>query len=107
MSGHTKNFNKDNFETEVLNSDIPVLVDFWAEWCGPCKMLTPTIDEIATEYSTKYSVGKINVDQNSEIAAKYGIRSIPCLLFFNKGKVQRQLVGAVAKSEIIATLNKL
>ena len=107
MSGHTKNFNKDNFETEVLNSDIPVLVDFWAEWCGPCKMLTPTIDEIATEYSTKYSVGKINVDQNSEIAAEYGIRSIPCLLFFNKGKVQEQLVGAVDKSEIVAILKAL
>ncbi len=107
MSDHTKNFNKDNFETEVLNSDKPVLVDFWAEWCGPCKMLTPTIDEIAAEYSTKYLVGKINVDQNSELAAEYGIRSIPSLLFFNKGKVEKQIVGAVDKSEIVAILNTL
>ena len=107
MSNQTKDFNKDNFEDEVLNSDKPVLVDFWAEWCGPCKMLTPTIDEIATEFSDKFSIGKMNVDQNAEIAAKYGIRSIPCLLFFNGGQVQEQLVGAVKKSEIVATLNKL
>ena len=107
MSAHAKDFNKDNFEKEVLNSDKPVLVDFWAEWCGPCKSLSPTIEEIALEYSGKFSIGKIDIDQNADIAAKYGIRSIPCLLFFNKGKVQGQLVGAVDKSEIVATLNKL
>ena len=107
MAMHTKNFNKDNFETEVLKSEKPVLVDFWAEWCGPCKMLTPTIDAIAEEYSDKYSIGKLNVDQNSELAAEYGIRSIPCLLFFSKGVVQVQIVGAVEKSEIVTILEKL
>ena len=107
MGAHTKNFTKDNFDTEVIKSDKPVLVDFWAEWCGPCKMLTPTIDEIADEYSDKYSIGKLNVDQNGEIAAEYGIRSIPCLLFFNEGKVQEQIVGAVEKSEIVSALEKL
>ena len=95
-----------NFEKDVLNSSVPTIVDFWAEWCGPCKMLTPTIDEIAEEYSDKFTIGKLNVDQNSEIAAEYGVRSIPCLLFFNKGKVQEQIVGVVKKSEIVSTLEK-
>ena len=107
MSSHTKNFTKDNFKAEVLESDKPVLVDFWAEWCGPCKMLTPTIDLIADEYSDKFSIGKLNVDQNSDIAAEYGIRSIPCLLFFKDGEVQEQKVGVVEKEEIITALNKL
>ena len=107
MGVHTKDFTKDNFESEVLKSDKPVLVDFWAEWCGPCKMLTPTIDEIAEEYSDKFSIGKLNVDQNSDIAAKYGIRSIPCLLFFSKGEVQEQIVGAVDKEQIVSALEKL
>ena len=78
MSDQTKEFTAENFEQEVIKSDKPVLVDFWAEWCGPCKMLTPVIDDIANEYSDKYSIGKLNVDNNSDIAAKYGIRSIPC-----------------------------
>ncbi len=107
MSGQTKEFTAENFEQEVIKSDKPVLVDFWAEWCGPCKMLTPVIDSVASEYSDKYSIGKLNVDHNSDIAAKYGIRSIPCLLFFNNGEVQEQIVGAVEKSEIVNTLEKL
>ena len=107
MSEHTKEFNAENFELEVIKSDKPVLVDFWAEWCGPCKMLTPVIDDIASEYSEKYSIGKINVDHNADIAAKYGIRSIPCLLFFKKGEVQEQMVGAVEKSEIVTALSNL
>ena len=78
MSDQTKEFTAENFEQEVIKSDKPVLVDFWAEWCGPCKMLTPVIDDIANEYSDKYSIGKLNVDNNSDIAAEYGIRSIPC-----------------------------
>ena len=107
MGVHTKNFTKDNFEIEVLKSEKPVLVDFWAEWCGPCKILTPTIDAIAEEYSGKFIIGKLNVDQDSEIATKYGIRSIPSLLFFSKGEVQEQIVGAAEKSEIISALEKL
>jgi|TARA_B110000438_G_scaffold285406_1_gene315464 thioredoxin 1 len=107
MSEHTKEFNESNFEDEVLKSSKPVLVDFWAEWCGPCKMLTPVIDGIASEYSDKYSIGKVNVDNNSNIAAKYGIRSIPCLLFFKNGEVQQQIVGAVDKTKIVDILEKL
>ena len=103
----TKNVTDENFETVVLKSNKPTLVDFWAEWCGPCKMLTPVIDDIASEYSEKYSIGKVNVDHNSDLAAKYGIRSIPCLLFFKSGEVQEQMVGAVEKSEIVTALSNL
>ena len=107
MGMHTKDLTNENFEIEVLKSEKPVLVDFWAEWCGPCKMLTPTIDAIADEYSEKFTVGKLNVDQNGELAAQYGIRSIPCLLFFSKGEVKKQIVGVVEKSEIVSELEKL
>ena len=107
MSGNTINFTSKTFESNVLNSDKPVLVDFWAEWCGPCKMLTPVIDELANEYSGKISIGKLNVDENSDIAASYGIRSIPCLLFFKNGKVEKQIMGAIPKSEISEILDTL
>ena len=107
MSENALEFTSDNFESEVLKADKPVLVDFWAEWCGPCKMLTPTINALAEEYTGKYSIGKLNVDDHSDIAAKYGIRSIPCLLFFKDGKVEKQVVGAVDKSEIASILENL
>ena len=107
MSGNTVNFKENSFKEDVLDSSKPILVDFWAEWCGPCKMLTPTIDEIATEYVGKAIVGKLNVDENPNIAAEYGIRSIPSLLFFKDGKVQKQIMGAVAKTDIANALDDI
>jgi thioredoxin 1 len=96
--------NEANFEAEVLNSAQPVAVDFWAEWCGPCKMLGPVLDEIATEQSGKAKVAKINVDENSGLAERFGIRSIPTLLYFNGGEVRKQTVGVVSKKTIVSTL---
>ena len=107
MSSNTKEFKENSFQTEVLDSTKPVLVDFWAEWCGPCKMLTPTINEIADEFSGKAIIGKLNVDENPAIASNYGIRSIPSLLFFKDGKVQNQIMGAVSKSDIEEALNDI
>ena len=107
MAENALEFTSDNFQSEVLDSNIPVLVDFWAEWCGPCKMLTPTIDALADEYTGKVSIGKLNVDNNADIATQYGIRSIPCLLFFKDGKVEKQIVGAVDKNEIASILDNL
>ena len=107
MSDNTVDFKQDSFQKEVLDSDKPVLVDFWAEWCGPCKMLTPTINEVADDYKDKAVIGKLNVDENPTIAAEYGIRSIPSLLFFKDGKVQKQIMGAVAKEEISSALDEL
>jgi thioredoxin 1 len=87
-----------NFENEVLGSDVPVLVDFWAEWCGPCKKIGPVVDELADEYGGKLKVGKVNVDDNSEVSMKYQIRSIPALMIFKNGEVVDQIIGAVPKS---------
>ena len=88
------------FESTVLQSDKPVIIDFWAEWCQPCKMLSPTVEEIAGEYEDTVRVGKLNVDDNPDTATKYGIRGIPTLLFFKGGQVVQQLVGVKSKSEI-------
>ena len=107
MSSLTKDVNEENFEEVVINSDKPVLVDFWAEWCGPCKMLTPTIDSISEEYSEKSTIVKVNVDEAPAVATKYGIRSIPSLLFFKNGDVVEQKVGAVSKDELTSVLDKL
>ena len=94
----------DNFAAEVLQSELPVLVDFWATWCGPCKMLAPTIAEVATEYAGRVKVGKVNVDIAPELAARYGLTSIPALLLFNKGEVVRTSVGFVPKADVVAML---
>jgi thioredoxin 1 len=97
-------FTTDNFEAEVLGSDLPVLVDFWAPWCGPCKALTPTVEKIAAEHEGKLKVGKCNVDQSPEIAGRYSIMSIPTILVFHKGEIVSQIVGLVQKEKIIDKL---
>ena len=93
-------FTDSEFDKDVLRSEIPVLVDFWAEWCGPCRIMAPTIDLVATEYAGKLKVGKLDVDSNSNVAARYNIRGIPTLLLFKDGHVVDQRVGAVGKSEV-------
>lgn len=93
-------FTDDSFEEDVLNASEPVLVDFWAEWCGPCRMVGPVVDELAGEFEGKAKVGKVDVDNNPEVSAKYGIRSIPSLLIFKDGEVVDQIVGAVPKSQL-------
>lgn len=97
-------FTDQNFEEEVIKSDIPVLVDFWAIWCGPCKMIAPIVEQLAEELNGKVKVGKLDVDTNQETSIKYGIRGIPTLLIFKDGKVVETIVGAVPKATI---LNKL
>jgi len=97
----------DNFEAEVLKSDKPVLVDFWAEWCAPCRMLAPTIDQVATDYAGRVKVAKLDVDQFGEIAARYQIRGIPTILVFNGGQVHDQMVGAGSKENIVKMVDKV
>ncbi len=100
----TMTFTDANFDSEVISADMPVLVDFWAEWCGPCKMIAPSVEELATEFEGKAKIGKLDVDSNQSTAAKYGIRSIPSLLIFKGGEVVEQIVGAVPKNHIQSKL---
>jgi thioredoxin 1 len=90
-------FDESNFDAEVLQSDLPVFVDFYADWCGPCKMMSPVIDKLAEEYEGKIKVGKVNVDENGDLAVKYGIMSIPNMIFFKNGEVADRVVGAIPK----------
>ena len=105
MSENVKEITSLNFSDEVLKSDTPVLVDFWAEWCGPCRAIGPVVDEIANDYNGKVSVGKLNVDNENQLAMEYGVRSIPALLIFNNGTVVNQIVGAVPKNRITDILD--
>ena len=95
----------DNFETEVLQSSEPVLVDYWAEWCGPCKMIAPVLDEIAGEYQGRVKVAKLNIDDNPNTPPRYGIRGIPTLMLFKDGEVEATKVGAVSKSQLTAFID--
>lgn len=95
-----------NFDKEVLSSDLPVMVDFWAVWCGPCKVLSPVVEELANEYSGKVRVGKVNVDENNALAMRYNVMSIPTLKFFKGGKVVGELIGAAPKTAVEAELKK-
>ncbi len=100
-------FSKENFEAEVINSDVPVLVDFYADWCGPCKMMGPVVAELAAEYDGRIKVGKINVDKEPELAQKYGVMSIPYFAFIKNGELVDQEMGAVPKSRLVAKLKEL
>ena len=97
-------FNGDNFETEVVKSDVPVLVDFWAPWCGPCKMITPIIEELAGEFDGKVKIGKVNVDNNQDLAAKFGIRGIPTVMLFKDGESINSFVGLRPKEDLADAL---
>ncbi len=105
MSENIHHVTDDTFESEVLQAQSPVLVDYWAEWCGPCKAIAPTLEEVAKEYSGKLKVAKVNVDENQEIPRKYGIRGIPTLMLFKNGNIEATKVGALSKSQLTAFLD--
>lgn len=106
MGEHTQTLSDSNFEESVLKANVPVLVDFWAEWCGPCRMIAPTVDAVAEDYRGRATVGKLNVDDNPATAAKFGIRSIPTLLVFKDGEIVDQIVGVADRSTLQAALDK-
>lgn len=105
-SENVQTFTDDNFEKEVLQSDIPVLVDFWATWCAPCKAIAPLIDTVASEYEGRVKVGKVNVDDNPATPGKYGVRGIPTVILIKDGKVIDQVVGAIPKAQLDALIKK-
>ena len=105
MSNRIVYVTDDSFEEEVINSDKPVLVDYWAEWCGPCKMIAPILDEISTDYADKLKVAKLNIDDNPNTPPRYGIRGIPTLMLFRDGNVEATKVGAVSKSQLSAFID--
>ena len=107
MALNVVEFTDDGFDSDVLASDTPVLVDFWAEWCGPCRMIGPIVEEIANEYAGRIKVGKMNVDLNPVVPPQFGIRSIPSLLIFKDGAVSDQIVGAVPKNNITEVLDRV
>ncbi|MGA0332654.1 MAG: thioredoxin [Kiritimatiellia bacterium] len=104
MSGKTITVGQDNWDSEVDQSSVPVLVDFWAEWCGPCRAIIPTLEQLADDYDGKLKVAKVNVDENRELAQKFGVRSIPFLLIVKNGKVVENMVGALGKPEFVAKI---
>lgn len=100
-------FNENNYENEVIKSDIPVMIDFYAEWCGPCRMMSPLVEQFANEYAGKIKIGKVNVDEERALAMKFGIQSIPCFVFIKDGKVTDTVVGALPKEALNRRLEKL
>ena len=106
MSDNIIHVSDDSFEQEVLQSEMPVLIDYWAEWCGPCKMIAPVLDEVASEYADKIRVAKLNIDENPATPPKYGIRGVPTLMLFKNGEVEATKVGAVSKTQLTAFLDE-
>jgi len=102
MSDHIKHVSDSTFDAEVINSPTPVLVDYWAEWCGPCKMIAPVLEDVAKSYAGRLTVAKLDIDANPAVTTKYGIRGIPTLILFKDGQVHAQKVGAVSKSQLTA-----
>ena len=101
MSSVIELHDEENFNTDVLNSDMPVLVDFWAEWCGPCKMIAPILDDVAGDYAGKLKITKLNIDENNQTAPQYGIRGIPTLMIFKNGTAAATKVGAISKTQLV------